>query len=113
MTIALQGSLFGGPAVVSGDIRQRIAWLLRQFPDTRNSYKALMARYWVEFDGLETVLGDRVEAFVAWFSGNGATSPKTIQNRGMEVQNAHPELDAAPEVEEWRQAQSRAGPVTW
>lgn len=113
MSVAFQHSLFGEPPVVSGDVKQRIAWLLRKYPETRANYKALMARYWAEFDGLKNVLGEKTEAFVAWFSGKGATSPKTLQNRAMEVQNENPALEAPPEVERWRQAQSRAGPVVW
>lgn len=105
----IQASMFGG-GVVAGDVQARVAHILREHPDTRNSYKRLMARYWRDYDGLAEVLGERLEAFEAWFAET-ATSPKTLQNRAMDVQNADPSLEANQKVEEWRQRMSRIGVV--
>lgn len=110
MTV-IQNDLFGNE-IVTGTVEDRITWILENYPATRNNYKRLIARYWLTFDGLGDFLGlDALgTAFVQWASAR-ATSPKTIQNRCMEIQNRRPDLEAQPEVEEWRQNQSRAGVV--
>lgn len=103
---------FVGAATPAGNISERVAEVLRRHPEARNSYKALMFWYWVECDGLDTVLDEReLDAFRSWFCSRSVTAPKTLQNRAMEIQNANPGLDACPEVETWRQRQSRAGVV--
>lgn len=109
---AQQLTLSGGAADV-GDVVDNVTWILEKFPDTRNSYPRLMVRYWAAFDGLHSVLGgdEAVEKFLRWFTAQ-ATSSKTIQNRAGEIQNAHPELEACPDVARWRLKQSRAGRVT-
>ena len=126
MPIAMQQNLFGG-STVAGTIVDRLEYILSEYPETRNSYKAAMVRYWLEFDGLEAalraamvdVLDDRlvdvllpglVDEFVRWFIAH-ATSPKTLQNRAMELQSEKAELDASEDVRAWREKQSRAGRV--
>jgi hypothetical protein len=54
---------------------------------------------------------DPVEAFRRWMASPEATSPKTLQNRAMEVQREYPELDANSTVRAWRDSQGRNGPV--
>lgn len=127
MAIVMQGSLFGGQPVVSGDIVDRIEALLVERPELRDSYQALKAAYWAEYDGLGDALKrplaervgepaatelvtDLVEAFQVWFTQH-ATSGKTIQNRAMESQRRNPDLDASTDVRKWRNKQARAGPV--
>ena len=127
MPIAMQQSLFGGPAVVSGNVVDRLEYILTEHPETRNSYKAAMALYWLEFDGLVVALRQALpdtldakqaddlcsrlaDAFQKWFE-RFATSPKTLQNRAMELQSDKAELDASPDVRKWRNRQSKAGPV--
>ena len=102
----------GGRAEIAGDAVDRIRYLLEKYDDARNEYKVLVARYWLEFDGLDRVLyaDDFVGAFVNWMQ-YGATSAKTLQNRTMELQSMYPELDADPEVRARRQKQARQGPV--
>ena len=103
---------FAGAATPAGNISERVAEVLRRHPEARNSYKALMFWYWVECDGLDGVLdAQALDDFRRWFCSKDVTSPKTLQNRAMEVQNDNPALDACPEVEIWRQRQSRAGVV--
>lgn len=113
-----------GGSVPQGTIKDRIISILRRHPDARNSYQALMYWYWVECDGLLDAIeacggGDwpyrkhaRIDGdpFRKWLVSR-ATSPKTLQNRCMEVQREHPGLDASDEVREWRDAQAVAGPV--
>jgi len=109
MSIVMQGSLFGKP-VVSGNIRDKMRYILTAYPDARDDYKLACYLYWREFEGLREALGERAEAFREWFVHH-ATSPKTLQNRAMEVQRWHPELEASPQVEEQRQRQATQGPV--
>lgn len=108
----IQQDLWGNK-VVAGDVVDRIAHILEHNEDARNDYKVLMARYWIEFDGLDEFLGDLPAmraGFLAWFVGL-ATSPKTLQNRCMEIQRRRPVLDADAGVREERQRQARMGPV--
>ena len=48
--------------------------------------------------------------FLACFIGC-ATSPKTLQNRCMEIQRRRPDRDADDDTREQRERQSKAGPV--
>ena len=97
---------FAGQPEVAGDAVARIRYLLEKYDDARNDYMVLIGRYWLEFDGL----GVDEEDFLSWMASR-ATSPKTIQNRAMEVQSACANLDADPEVRARRKKQARQGPV--
>ena len=91
----------------------RIKYLLEKYPDTRDSYNLLIFRYWLEFDGLDTVLGylpSLHDAVLHW-ARDCATSPKTIQNRCMECQREHPELDSIPAIRQERNRQATQGVV--
>lgn len=110
MTIAMQGSFLQDRPVVSGNLRDKARYVLSEYPEARESYKLAIYHFWMEFDGLDLVLGDRAGAFKTWFSDR-ATSPQTLRNRCQEVQNWHPELDASPQVEKQRQRQATQGPV--
>jgi hypothetical protein len=105
----IQQDLFGGQ-IVAGNVVDKLTWLLEQHPEARASYKAAMFLYWLEFDGLAEVLDGKAEEFGAWLAEK-ATSPKTLQNRCMEIQNRRPDLEAPPEVAAWRERQARAGRV--
>lgn len=97
---------------VVGNLEQKVESVLERYPGARESYRALMFHVWVEFDGLDDVLGDKLEAFGKWFMNHKrATSPKTVQNRGMEVQRRRPELDAKKSTRAWRDKQARGGRV--
>jgi hypothetical protein len=109
MTTVMQQDLFGN-AHVAGDVMDRIAYILEEYPETRNNYKALMARYWLLFDGLGELVDGQQDAFSNWFIGS-ATSPKTLQNRCMEIQRRRPDLDADNDTRQQRERQSKAGPV--
>lgn len=113
MTAIYQLSMLADePAVIAGDVVDRIRYLLETYPDTRNSYQALMMRYWLKFDGLGDMLSapEKAQVLVDWFA-NRATCPKTIQNRAMELQRRTPQLDAHPEIRERRRRQATQGPV--
>jgi hypothetical protein len=75
---------FWGTESVAGNVVDRIDFLLETFPEARDSYMTLIAR---------------------------ATSPKTIQNRAMEIQRRKAHLDASPAVLKTRARQAKAGPV--
>lgn len=125
MPIALQQTMFG-PAVATGSVVDQLEYILTEHPEARDSYKRTMALYWLEFDGLEAALRQALTrelgtapdglaeavgaAFAEWFV-QFATSPKTLQNRAMELQSDRTDLDATPDVRAWRERQSRAGPV--
>jgi hypothetical protein len=103
---------FWGNEVVAGNVVDRLTHLLETCPDTRESYMTLIARYWLTYDGLAAILALPMQPheFLAWFE-QAATSPKTLQNRTMEIQRRRPHLDASPGVRKKRQAMAKAGPV--
>ena len=103
----VQGTLFGG-TVITGNIVDKLTYILEEHPEAREDYKAAIALYWSEFDGLCEILGDKVTEFQEWFEEH-ATSPQTIRNRTQEIQNKRPDLDASSETEKWRQRRSRSG----
>lgn len=105
----VQRDLFGGQTI-TGDVITKMTFVLEQHPEAREDYKLAMFYYWREFDGLDETLNGQIDAFKEWLA-NQATSPKTLQNRCMEIQNKRPDLEAPPEIEEWRQKQSKAGRV--
>ena len=94
-----------GNKTVAGDIVDRVRHILKEHPGARNDYRVLVARYWLEFDGLDV----DPDQFIQWIQT--ATSAKTIQNRGMEIQRENPELDSTPAVRKWRDNQAKAGIV--
>lgn len=108
-----QLDLLGQPAI-AGDIMHRIVYILEVYPETRDDYKTLIARYWLKFDGLQQLLDGpvTVQDFVHWIR-TCATSPKTIQNRAMEIQRQRPDLAARPAVQRKRQQQAKAGPIRY
>jgi len=110
MTIAMQDSFLQEHPVASGNLRDKARYILTEYPEARESYKLAIYHFWMDFDGLDLILGNRAEAFKAWFEDR-ATSPQTLRNRCQEVQNWLPQLDASPEVEQQRQRQATQGPV--
>lgn len=103
---------FWGTESVAGNVVDRIDFLLETCPEARDSYMTLIARYWLQFDGLSALLaqGMSEKDFQVWFEFR-ATSPKTIQNRAMEIQRRKAHLDASPAVLKTRARQATAGPV--
>lgn len=106
MQMRLDGT--GAPA----DVVEGVKALLAEYATARDSYMELIARYWLEYDGLAALLkqAPTPEEFVTWMRER-ATSSKTVQNRGLEVQREHPALDARPDVRRIRNAQATQGPV--
>jgi len=106
----LLGTPHAARAIAANTITERVTYILEAYPDTRNSYKLLIARYWLEFDGLRQLLQKApltVSDFLQWILH--ATPAKSIQNRGMEAQNIRPDLEASPIIEQRRQRQAGAG----
>ena len=111
MTLAQQYQLFSPGYTLEGDVVAKARHLLQEFPETRDDYAELVVRFWLEFDGLDEVLPPYLhDRFIRWYC-NGATSPKTIVNRAMELQRQYPALDASPEVRALRDRQAKQGPV--
>ena len=103
---------FWGNEAPPDNIIERIEKILEDNPQACNSYKSVMVLYWLWYDGLDAILDKKTFiAFQKWFIEK-ATSPKTLQNRAMEIQRRRPDLDANPTVREWRDRQGKAGPVT-
>ena len=75
MSLAIQKTLFG-PEKVIGDARTKLAELYHYHPEYFDKEKTVIIQYWLEFDGLTEVLGDRVNDFIEWF--RSVTSPETI-----------------------------------
>lgn len=109
MTRSMQYTLFGG-VEVSGNIVDKLTAILEDDPGSRSSYRRVVGRYWIEYDGLAGLLGEKADLFLEWLEQH-ATSPKTLQNRCMEIQNARPDLRPPENIQRWREAQSHAGPV--
>lgn len=109
MRLKMQDS-FLGKSTISGNLYDRLTYILTEYPEARDSYMLAIFRFWMELEGLDEVLGDKADAFKRWFVRQ-ATSPKTIQNRIGELQSRHPELEASPEVERQRQRQAKQGRV--
>ena len=108
--IARQHDLFGGSAV-AGDVVSAIRHILETDPGARDSYMEVIGQVWLMRDGLDNVLPvEYHDPFLRWLR-NGATSPKTIQNRAMELQRRYPELAASPETQALRQRQATQGVV--
>ncbi len=106
-----QRNLFGDDVPPDG-IVERIELVLESDPETRNRYKALMAQYWYNYDGLDQFMDEETfQRFRRWFTGK-ATHPKTIQNRAMEIQRANRALDSNPFWREIRDKQGTQGRVT-
>ena len=106
----LQRDLFG-EVVFTGDTKDKIAHILEEYIDARDSYHAVMFYFWRDFDGLDGVLDPgALEDFRRWFVTK-ATSTKTLQNRAMECQRERSELDARADVRAWRDKQATAGVV--
>ena len=107
----MQMSMFGNPTpAVSSDVVSRMTYILEQYPEAREDYKAAIFLYWREFEGLGDVLGEKADDFRIWLMDR-ATPPKTLQNRCQDCQNRRPDLDASKETEKWRRRQAKAGPV--
>ena len=96
-----------GNMMVAGDIVDRVRHILKNHPEARDDYRVLVARYWLEFDGLDRIIDG--ETFVDWI--RHATSPKTAQNRAMEIQREDPDLDSTPAIRRRRDYQAKAGIV--
>jgi hypothetical protein len=109
--VVMQHQLFDDAPAVQGSVREKIRYVLQDYPETRDDYRWLMFRYWMLFEGLGAVLeSSDPEAFRRWLVER-ATTPKTLQNRAMELQREYPELDARPKVRKRRDELASAGPV--
>lgn len=102
----------------SGPLKDRIAWILEKHPEARDDHQLVHVLYWQYYDGLERVLNpvgdsdieDPLERFKWWYM-NKARSPKTIQNRCMEVQRERPHLAASKSAQKKRRRQATQGAV--
>lgn len=56
--------------------QEKLTQLYRDNPDMANSEKDCILEYWLRYEGLDSVLGDKLDSFNCWFKK--ATSPETI-----------------------------------
>jgi len=90
-----QLTLDGNSKFIGSD-HDKALYILTNYPEARNSYKAAMFAWWREFDGANAISNPMY--IFAW-----------IRNRIQEIQNQYPHLDASEEVEEWREKRSKQG----
>lgn len=111
MVVAVQKALFGHDRSL-GDVVEKVTSVLERYPETRDSYKRLMVRYWAEYDGLSDLMDrGQLHRFTQWFEAR-ATSAKTLQNRAGEIQNDRPDLEASAPMAKQRRWQAHQGRVT-
>jgi len=113
-----QLDLFGGSTAMPPDVvakmtrDEKVAYILENWPETRNDDQLLMLRYWQEFDGLQAALGAEAFAvFVEVFPH--LTNPETIRrgrqtNQKNRSNSGH--LRPSPSILEYRRARDGAGP---
>lgn len=67
--------------------RDRVAWILENYPEARNDDRLCLYLYWLLYDGLGVALGsDETIARFRHFIENNATTPETIRRRRAEIQ---------------------------
>jgi len=105
-----QLTLDGNSKFIGSD-HDKALYILTNYPEARNSYKAAIFWWWVVYDGLGPILRsqEQLDAFKKWLIGQRATNQHTIRNRIQEVQNEFGHLDASEEVGEWREKRSKQG----
>ena len=109
MSITTQDPFLGEPAV-SGNLRPKMAHILRKYPQARDDYRLATYYLCLELDGLGDALVEKADAFRMWFSDR-ASSPKTRRHQTMETQNRNPQLEASPKAKQQRQRLSTTWPV--
>ncbi len=61
-----------------GDNRDKILELYKEMPEIADSDKVLILAFWLKYDDLAVVLGDRQSAFTKWFL-NKSTKTESIR----------------------------------
>jgi hypothetical protein len=110
MTIAVQTS-FLGPDRFIGDTRQKLLHLYYKNPEAFKQEKQILLAYWCHYEGLDEILGDKLEAFTEWMVKT-ATPPNTISrcHRGLKEDGSIP-LD--PIEKDHRQEQANGWCNYW
>ena len=78
------------------DVEGRVMWLLRNFPDTRNSDKDLVLAY------VDNFVCDSGEPFRRVLKHRDMPSLETIRRTRQKIQQEYPELRAADKIERER-----------
>lgn len=97
MTIAIQAGFWGNNSFI-GDTRQKLHHLHENKPDVFTQEMRLYFEYWCEYDGLEDVLEDKLEAFRNWMTRK-ATPSNTISRsyRDLKKDGVIPQTDEEQE----------------
>lgn len=69
------------PEQVLGDVRDKILELYRSEPEVAEDDKILLLAYWLHFDDLAAVLGDRIEPFARWWLFKATVSESVRRSR--------------------------------
>jgi hypothetical protein len=110
MTIAVQTS-FLGPDRFIGDTRHKLLHLYHRLPEAFKNEKQILLVYWSHYEGLDEILGDRLEVFTDWLIKT-ATPPNTISrcHRGLKEDGSIP---LAPKEKDHRQEQANGWCNYW
>jgi hypothetical protein len=93
--------------VVDGTVYDKVEYVLDAFPETRDSTKRLCVRYWMEFDGLTSmVLRGTADQFLDWYVEH-ATSGSSIRRVARKIQNTEGRFEPSPEERRRRDAAER------
>lgn len=100
----------GPPAL--DNLKDRITWVLSEYPEARNCYRTCQYYVWFHFYGLADALAGGLEEFRDWYvDPRRCPAAKTILQRAQEIQRANADLRPSKSVQRIRQEQARQGPV--
>ena len=76
--VQFQGNMFGEPIPI-GDVRDKIIELYSTHPGIIEDDRILIGTFWLTFDGLHSVLGEKTDGFLDWLIKGSATRPESIR----------------------------------
>lgn len=89
--ITRQGTMFSDMVEkITGDKRDKIWHVFKQYPEIANDDGLLQLLYWDEFDRLREVLGDKFDAFRKWYL-HDATNAESLR-RSRQSMTEHGQL---------------------
>jgi len=94
------------------NLKQRVAYILTMYPETRDNDNLLVLHYWLTFDRLHSLLDQETLARLTdWIAD--ATNPETIRRRRQEIQQLDTQagdLQPSANVANYRRGRAHAGP---
>ena len=97
-----QGNMFGEPIPI-GDVRTKILELYSIHSGVVDDDRVLIGSFWLAYDNLQSVLGDRTDDFLTWLFNPRITKPETIR-RSRQKLTEDKIIEASPEVTKERAA---------